>query len=467
VPARWKLQCLSLALPTVTLTTAFAAAFAGYLLGLLLVSSTSVSLWSVCQASIPVACIYTVILFLTGYEVHSAQERSAAAYKSALSWILTFVGLVCVLFFINRGIGFSRAAIATCFSTGLATLPPLHAYLARRFGRMMDDRQIWLQKIGLISLTDAEELQTFAADARHLGIKVVYRKALSPESTDQGQFAARCPTMIGDLQSRFERNQIDAIWIMAPFDQPSQFDDLKSVLSQIPLPVVLVPNSQAQELLRYDHVQLGNHRGYVVQRAPLSRRERALKRCMDVIVASLALFVLAPIFLFTTLAILVESGRPVLFRQDRLGFGGRAFKILKFRSMTVEENGATVAQAVPNDSRVTRLGRILRRSSIDEIPQFINVLKGDMSIVGPRPHAVAHDHFYGRSIASYAFRRHVKPGITGWAQINGLRGNTADLARMECRVEHDLWYVNHWSPWLDLKIIVRTALVVLWQDEAC
>ncbi|MEM7567705.1 MAG: sugar transferase, partial [Pseudomonadota bacterium] len=140
--------------------------------------------------------------------------------------------------------------------------------------------------------------------------------------------------------------------------------------------------------------------------------------------------------------------------------------ILKFRTMTVCEDGAEVMQARRGDARVTPLGRILRRTSIDELPQLFNVLVGDMSLVGPRPHALAHDNHYDRLIATYAGRRHVKPGLTGWAQVNGRRGETREVHQMASRVEHDLWYVNHWSVWLDLKILVRTAFVVVADEQA-
>ena len=134
--------------------------------------------------------------------------------------------------------------------------------------------------------------------------------------------------------------------------------------------------------------------------------------------------------------------------------------------MTVRENGDDVVQASRRDVRVTRVGRMIRRTSIDELPQLFNVLKGDMSIVGPRPHAVAHDDYYDGLIASYALRQHVKPGITGWAQVKGLRGETRDVEQMRARVEHDLWYINNWSIWLDIRIILLTALKVFFDENA-
>ena len=162
---------------------------------------------------------------------------------------------------------------------------------------------------------------------------------------------------------------------------------------------------------------------------------------------------MAPLFAAVGLLIKLESPGPVIFRQDRKGFNGRVFTIFKFRTMNVLENGRVIPQARTNDARVTRVGRILRATSIDELPQLINVLLGQMSLVGPRPHAIAHDDGYTELIANYAFRQHVKPGLTGWAQVNGFRGETSRLELMERRVDCDLWYIRNWSFWLDLRII--------------
>jgi putative colanic acid biosynthesis UDP-glucose lipid carrier transferase len=187
----------------------------------------------------------------------------------------------------------------------------------------------------------------------------------------------------------------------------------------------------------------------------------ALKRILD-IVLSLALIVLiAPFLLLVALLIRMDSAGPVLFRQTRLGLGGQPFKILKFRTMTVLENGDRVVQATRNDPRVTRLGRFLRQTSIDELPQLINVLKGEMSLVGPRPHARAHDVHYGAVIDAYNERQQMKPGITGWAQVNGFRGETPTIDCMRHRVAHDLWYVRHFDFALDLKILARTFFEVV------
>jgi exopolysaccharide biosynthesis polyprenyl glycosylphosphotransferase len=200
---------------------------------------------------------------------------------------------------------------------------------------------------------------------------------------------------------------------------------------------------------------------FELQRAPLTQGERAAKRGFDIVVAGSGLLALAPFLLAISLAVWIDSPGQILFRQRRGGFNGRAFQILKFRTMHVIEDGSVITQATRHDDRVTRIGRWLRRTSLDELPQLINVVLGDMSLVGPRPHALAHDGQYGALISSYPCRHHVKPGITGWAQVNGLRGETPALGLMKRRVELDLWYVSNWSLWLDLRILVLTVREVL------
>src|SRR6185312_15141705 len=182
----------------------------------------------------------------------------------------------------------------------------------------------------------------------------------------------------------------------------------------------------------------------------------ALKRGSDIVLGSLILVLIAPLLAAIALGVKLSSPGPVLFRQRRYGLDGREIVVYKFRSMTVAEDGAVVRQATRNDARVTPFGAFMRRTSLDELPQFFNVLQGRMSIVGPRPHAVAHNEEYRRLIKAYMVRHKVKPGITGWAQVNGHRGETDTIEKMQARVEYDLEYLRNWSLGLDLQIIVRT-----------
>jgi exopolysaccharide biosynthesis polyprenyl glycosylphosphotransferase len=184
----------------------------------------------------------------------------------------------------------------------------------------------------------------------------------------------------------------------------------------------------------------------------------AVKRIFDLGAAIAGLILLSPLFLIVALAIRLDSRGPVFFRQQRHGRDGRTILVLKFRSMSVMEQGGEFRQARRNDPRVTRVGRVLRRTNIDELPQLLNVLAGDMSIVGPRPHAIAHNRMFAKVIPPFSRRQSVKPGITGWAQVNGYRGETDTIDKMERRVECDLYYIDHWSLWLDLKIVLMTLL---------
>jgi Undecaprenyl-phosphate glucose phosphotransferase len=240
-----------------------------------------------------------------------------------------------------------------------------------------------------------------------------------------------------------------------------RWSDLKQVLAELrvlPLPVRLIADATTREILQHPQRSLGGVVSVELQRPPLTAGERGAKRAFDIAGATVGLLAIAPLLLVIAFAVWFESPGPVVFRQRRGGFNGRAFKILKFRTMCVMEDGTTIIQATSNDHRVTRIGRWLRRSSADELPQLINVLRGDMSLVGPRPHALAHDIQYSRLISNYPYRHHVRPGITGWAQVNGFRGETPTLDKMKQRVELDLWYATNWSFWLDLRILFWTLL---------
>jgi putative colanic acid biosynthesis UDP-glucose lipid carrier transferase len=191
-----------------------------------------------------------------------------------------------------------------------------------------------------------------------------------------------------------------------------------------------------------------------------------LKSASDFVLASLILLLISPLLLALAVGVKLSSPGPVLFRQRRYGLDGRQITVYKFRTMTVQEDGEQVKQATRDDERITPFGRFLRRSSLDELPQFINVLQGRMSIVGPRPHAVAHNEMYRKLINGYMVRHKVKPGITGWAQINGLRGETDTVEKMRQRIEYDLGYLRNWSLRLDLHIILKTVLLIFRDGRA-
>ena len=259
----------------------------------------------------------------------------------------------------------------------------------------------------------------------------------------------------------------DDIVILAVQEDLPGAMSLTSVLSELPVGLHIVP-VDALELLAGSHItEFGDLLTLQVHRPPLSSFDLAIKRAFDIFAASVGLIVLSPLLLAVSVAIKLDSHGPILFRQKRHGFNNEPIRVLKFRSMTTLESGDRFTQAVKDDPRVTRVGRILRRSNIDELPQLINVLLGDMSIVGPRPHATGHNRLFQSKIAPFSRRHIVKPGITGWAQVNGLRGETDTLEKMQQRVEHDLYYIDNWSFLLDIKIILLTFLSKRAYTNAC
>jgi putative colanic acid biosynthesis UDP-glucose lipid carrier transferase len=225
------------------------------------------------------------------------------------------------------------------------------------------------------------------------------------------------------------------------------------------------------DILAFDRIQarldsIGEIPVVAICETPFYGINRMVKRLSDIVLALAILILTFPLLLATAIGVRLDSPGPVLFKQRRYGLDGREIIVYKFRTMTVLEDGDVIRQVTRGDSRVTDFGAFLRRYSLDELPQFINVLQGRMSVVGPRPHAVAHNEMYRKLIKNYMIRHKVKPGITGLAQVNGLRGETEDLEKMKARIEHDLAYLRHWSLLLDLQIVVQTIGVVLRKQNA-
>jgi Undecaprenyl-phosphate glucose phosphotransferase len=263
---------------------------------------------------------------------------------------------------------------------------------------------------------------------------------------------------IGTLTEACRKIRPDDVIILATQEELPRAMGLTHYLSELPVALHIVP-VDALELLAGSRIaELGKVLTIQVSSPPLSVFDLAVKRSFDIFAATVGLIVLSPLFVMVSAAIKLDSRGPVFFRQTRHGFNNVPIEVIKFRSMNTLEDGDQFTQAAKNDPRVTVVGRLLRRTNIDELPQLINVLKGDMSLVGPRPHATAHNRFFQAKIAPFSRRHVVKPGITGWAQVNGLRGETDTLEKMRRRVELDLYYIDNWSFLLDMKIILLTLL---------
>jgi len=271
---------------------------------------------------------------------------------------------------------------------------------------------------------------------------------------------------IDDVANYVAQHEIDLVYITLPILNHPRVIDLVNSLRDTTASIYFVP-----DVFMFDLVQarLDNVNGIPVIsvfETPLTGINAVHKRAFDIMAASLILCAIAPLMLLIAALVKATSKGPVIFKQHRYGVDGEEIMVYKFRSMCVCEDSQVVTQATQNDARVTRIGAILRRTSLDELPQFFNVLQGSMSIVGPRPHAVAHNEHYRKLIHGYMWRHKVKPGITGWAQINGYRGETDTIDKMEGRVIYDIAYLKSWSLWLDLTIIFKTLKLVLKDAQA-
>jgi putative colanic acid biosynthesis UDP-glucose lipid carrier transferase len=268
-----------------------------------------------------------------------------------------------------------------------------------------------------------------------------------------------CLGNLNDLESVAKKNKTDQVWIALPMSEVEKMEQVQSTLSNSSIAIRMVPDIFGFRLLNQSMTEVAGLPVINISTSHmLEGKNRFLKSLEDKILASIILLLISPILITLAIIIKLTSKGPILFKQYRTGANGQDFKVYKFRSMVVHnEEGGKVTQATKGDSRITPIGAFMRRTSLDELPQFINVLQGRMSIVGPRPHALAHNEHYKTLVESYMRRHMVKPGITGWAQVNGFRGETDTIDKMESRVEYDLYYIENWSVWFDLRIIFLTV----------
>lgn len=409
------------------------------------------------------------------YQPNALLSAGTQVRGVTFAWGGVLLTVTSFFFVLKNGEHFSRGGMISFGILGVTILLAFRAMAGLNLKRALANGTLAGQRS--IVIGEAEELA--AQPALHLLRTFGMRESGRFELSTTTGTAGKSP---GDATHRVASNDddlckdlaiIDAgikaaqvaraekILLVLPWSDTERRDLICRRLRVLPLPVLLLPDRSVNSLLSdTDGCQCALN-AVEVQRAPLSRHDLLMKRSMDLVLASLGLLILSPLLVLTSIAIKLDSPGPIIFRQRRRGFSGREFAICKFRTMTVLEDGDCIRQAQRNDCRVTSFGRLLRASSIDELPQLINVIRGEMSLVGPRPHAVAHDDEYSLSIENYAFRQHVKPGITGWAQTRGSRGETVDIAAMDKRIRLDLWYINNWNFWLDVRILMQTCLELL------
>ncbi|MBU4682996.1 undecaprenyl-phosphate glucose phosphotransferase [Cedecea davisae] len=286
-----------------------------------------------------------------------------------------------------------------------------------------------------------------------LGFKVLGVYDDEPPAGGLINYVGNFDSLVADARS----GEIDKVYIAMAMSHESRIKQLVRELADTTCSVLLIPDVFTFNILNARTEEVNGVPVVPLFETPLSGINSVIKRLEDIVLSSFILLLISPVLLCISLAVKLTSPGPVIFRQTRYGMDGKPIKVWKFRSMKVMENDAVVVQATKGDKRITPIGSFLRRTSLDELPQFINVLFGGMSIVGPRPHAVAHNEQYRALIEGYMLRHKVKPGITGWAQINGWRGETDTLDKMEKRVEYDLEYIREWSLWFDIKIVFLTV----------
>jgi Undecaprenyl-phosphate glucose phosphotransferase len=378
--------------------------------------------------------------------------------RAFLLWNVTLLCLLALGFLAKTTDIYSRGAIVLFYAAGLPAILLSRSALVRAV--------ILGSKFGLVSaqrvflIGSEAEIAAFVRRYQpwNIGLHIVGLAPLTalPAGTSA---AARSAALAADIRQAIEATRLrqpDAVFIIAPWSETELIDLCVGEFLTIPVEIHLGPE---RILDRFDHVRiskLGPMATLQLTRAPLSSFEVLQKRMFDVVISTTALVLLAPLLACVAILIRLESRGPVLFQQRRYGFNQQPFRIIKFRTMTTFDDSDVVPQATRNDCRVTRVGRWLRQFNLDELPQLINVLKGDMSLIGPRPHALCHDHAYEHKIALYARRHNVRPGITGWAQVNGFRGETDTDEKMHQRIGHDLYYIDNWSLWFDIRILLLT-----------
>jgi putative colanic acid biosynthesis UDP-glucose lipid carrier transferase len=312
-----------------------------------------------------------------------------------------------------------------------------------------------------VGLELARRVEASVGSGTFMGFFDFRRPERLPQQSRE-RFAGACK----DVAAFVQRHAINAIYIALPMRNELRMEGLLNACRDTTASIYFVPDLFAFETVQARCVEMNGIPLLSICDTPFHGMAAVNKRAIDLALSSFALVLALPLMAAAAIAVKLSSPGPVLFKQRRYGLDGEEILVYKFRSMTVCEDGPVVEQAKPSDKRVTAVGRFLRRTSLDELPQLFNVLQGKMSFVGPRPHAVVHNELYRKLISGYMIRHKVRPGMTGWAQVHGLRGETTTVEQMRLRVQYDLDYLQNWSPWLDARILAKTALIVLHGSNA-
>lgn len=378
------------------------------------------------------------------------------------AWFIVYAVLVGIMFATKTSTEYSRVWITGLMIGGLSSMT-LFRLILRSSLRFLRRRGINTRNIVIAGAGElGREVAQRIAASHWTGLKIIGFYDNAPQF--QGQVIEGVPVRGGLplLPQEATKLGVNQVWIALPLNQDAQVKSMVAQLNRLPVQITFVPDIYGVHLLNHSIGEIAGLPVIHIMETPLSGINGFIKELEDKILAISILLAASPLILLIILGVKLSSPGPVFYKQLRGGMHGERIWVWKFRTMKHHsEPPEKIFQAVPGDARITPFGAFLRRTSLDELPQFLNVLKGDMSIVGPRPHAVEHDHFYQQQIDTYILRHQVKPGLTGWAQVNGWRGETGEIRKMENRIRHDIYYINNWSLWFDLRIIVKTVFIIL------
>ena len=402
------------------------------------------------------ALVYTLpFAFRDEYDIEDFLEGRRATMRMLLIWTYAFLALA-VIGFLTKTTGlFSRGWLLLFYFAGLVTVISVEAAITIALKQAIARGRVERRRVMLIG--SAEEIERTLGDIGSASsARVVATGLLADASADNSD--GGIDALLTELVARARTQRIDDIVVLLDWAHAAKIERIVTHLRVLPIAVHVGASSIIGRFANPRIARFGSATALSLSAPPLGPVQMATKRVFDGLLALIALLLLSPVFVVIATLVKMDSAGPVFFRQHRRGYNHQEFRIWKFRTMTTLDDGPNVKQAERNDVRVTPVGRWLRRLNLDELPQLVNVLMGEMSLVGPRPHAVAHDMHYETRIEEYPRRLNVKPGITGWAQVHGFRGATETEDDMRRRVEHDIYYIENWSLVLDIYILALTVL---------
>ncbi|KAF3998169.1 undecaprenyl-phosphate glucose phosphotransferase [Glaciimonas immobilis] len=417
----------------------------------------------------PIPPVHLVLLYLScamvlfGFPQKGISTRGRLMpqmfVRFATSWAMILLAGLLLTFFVHRASELSRLWLLYWYVTGFVFLSLYkiftHGVLSIIRRRGLNSKRIMIVGYG----RTGQEMHKRALQHHGYGYDVtaIYADPADQASIDLDANSPTCIKSLDAINDYLQENDIHEIWITLPISASAQLLELQYLLRNALVDVRWVPDMLGFQMVNHQMVDFLGLATVELNR-PVSHGMRGvIKHLFDKVFATVVLTLLLPVFAVIAVGIKCSSSGPIFFKQARLGFNGKKFMVYKFRSMTMHKETGELCQATQNDVRITPFGQFLRRTSLDELPQFINVLLGDMSVVGPRPHALQHNVKYEEILELYMARHRVRPGITGWAQIHGLRGETDTLDKMEKRVEFDMHYIHNWSLLMDLRIVIWTA----------